>query len=377
MAYTSDAYSCPSGSTELDGGKCDGGATSTCSVSTCCNHKPCSTYSGNWLAAQLKGTGGCWTEGAFFFDTKKLQNAVATPRGDNQIIAACCTPLSESKCSDWPIVCANGKVKVGTNTAGTDSADGKSLSPQEQQTRCCVDKPKTCGDYSFAWIALQLLNQGCRKNGKKFFDLKKNKETVATDSEVESVCCSPVEKATCSDYTSLYNCPSGLVRKDPLKVVGADDGYVLKKDTFETKCCGKKQQTCSDFKDGWVISTLGGNGCRANGAKSFFDLKKLSNPVSGDEASVRKSCCTGTEHATCGDWGLNSCKSGTYKKDNNIKAPANTDNKVGITDSTFKDTCCGPQLLCADVANGAVSQAAVSLMGWATVISGLLVQPLM
>merc|ERR1711971_110282 len=38
--------------------------------------------------------------------------------------------------------------------------------------------------------------------------------------------------------------------------------------------------------------------------------------------------------------GLNSCKSGTYKKDNNIKAPANTDNKVGITDSTFKDTCC-------------------------------------
>lgn len=388
MAYTSDAYNCPSGSTELDGGKCGGGTTSTCSVSTCCDHEPCSTHSVTWKAAQILGTGGCWTDGAkAFFDAKKSQNAVATPREAPQIIAACCTPLSESKCSDWPIACPNGKVKVGTNKAGTDSADGKSLSAQGHQTRCCEDKPKTCSDYSVAWIAAAVFNQGCRKDGaKQFFDLKKSGNkvkaaaTAATDSEIASVCCSPVEKATCSDYTLGYGCASGLVKNDPLKVVGVNDatGYVLKKDTFKAQCCGKKQHTCDDFKGTWVAATLAGNGCRANDAKSFFDLKKLSNPVSGDEpAAVIQSCCTGTEHATCGDWVLNSCNSNTYKKDNNIKAPANTDNKLGITASTFKDTCCGPQLSCAEVANGAVSQAAVSLMGWATVISGLLVQPLM
>jgi len=69
-----------------------------------------------------------------------------------------------------------------------------------------------------------------------------------------------------------------------------------------SQCC-TKLKTCADYSVSWIAAQLIGNGCRKNGAKSFFDLYKSTNSLSStDESSVRSTCCTPSTQAKCGNW---------------------------------------------------------------------------
>merc|ERR1719464_2207868 len=91
-----------------------------------------------------------------------------------------------------------------------DSPDGKSLSEAKFTETCCQDSSeKRCSDYKVDWINAARSGGGCRKDQKAFFDLKKAKTTVGSDthSDIAAKCCTPVSEATCGDWEKT--CPSG------------------------------------------------------------------------------------------------------------------------------------------------------------------------
>merc|ERR1712190_485635 len=102
--------------------------------------RTCNHFSGVWALSQLAG-GGC-AEDTKFFDLKKADVTVAAPAGETQVKAACCTPFTSAKCSDWATVlgtCVGGKAFVGTNSAPPDNADGMTLSRDTSREMCCVE----------------------------------------------------------------------------------------------------------------------------------------------------------------------------------------------------------------------------------------------
>lgn len=226
----------------------------------CCitTPKKCSAYTSAWvIAAALNG--GCAANSAKnFFDLKKAAVTVASPHGDAEVTAACCTPFSMAKCSDWAGVygCASGTVLQKDNSGAPDGADGKSFSDVAKfRVKCCAappTPPKTCSDYSVAWTAAQLLGSGCAaSNAKDFFDRKKLAVTVAAphgDAQIKAACCTPFSYAKCSDWTGVYGCASGtvLLSTDAAAPDGSDGKSFSSLAKFRQVCC-KAPLKCSAY----------------------------------------------------------------------------------------------------------------------------------
>jgi len=131
----------------------DAGSTScssnaaSCASDECCAAIPtCLEYSVTWIASSLFG-GGC-AAGNQFFDTKKNGDRVASPQGEDEVKAACCTPFSDAVCSDWaPLMpaCNPSAYVKASNAAPPDADDGKSLSENGFSELCCVAFG-TCAD---------------------------------------------------------------------------------------------------------------------------------------------------------------------------------------------------------------------------------------
>lgn len=260
MQLTHGAYPCPSGYTGKTGTPlCVGAMSSSCSTGRCCNPLPtCAKHSAAWIIAQA-GNGGCRKDSAkMFFDTKKTTNVVASPQGEAQIKAACCTATADAKCSDWAAVlgvCPAGKTFVGTNGAPPDNSDGLTLSKAKYHEMCCtttVTPPKKCSSFSVTWAAAQLAGGGCAKGGAKmFFDLKKTAVTVASpagEAQVKAACCTPFADAKCSDW-KLLSCGAGT------SIVGTKsappdnaDGKMLSQAKYRQMCC-EQPMKCVDYSE--------------------------------------------------------------------------------------------------------------------------------
>lgn len=121
----------------------DGMTLSANSHSTqCCVPTPaptytCASFSGVWAASQLVGA-GCAVDKKFF-DLKKSAVSVASTESAD-VKAACCTPFSDAKCSDWNLMmCSAGQYKVGTNAAPGQGSNGMTLTATKFKSDCCRD----------------------------------------------------------------------------------------------------------------------------------------------------------------------------------------------------------------------------------------------
>jgi len=209
----------------------------------CCVEAPktCATYSVVWIGAQLLNA-GCFTGGATkFFDTKKLATEVASPQGDPEITAACCTPFAEAKCSDWPKTCSNSKIKVAGNSAPADGSNGKTLTQAKYDELCCVEAPKTCATYSSTWILAQAGNGGCYANSAtKFFDTKKLAAAVASpqgDAEITAACCTLFADAKCSDWVKSCSNSSKYTAATNSAPADGSSGKTLTQAKYDELCC--------------------------------------------------------------------------------------------------------------------------------------------
>jgi len=234
-----------------------------CSKATCCTApKTCASYSVAWITASVLNGGCAKANAKDFFDKKKISATVASPHGETQVKAACCTPFSLAKCSDWAGVygCAAGTSLQKDNAAAPDGTDGKKFSDVAKfRLKCCVTTPKTCASYSVAWIAASLLNGGCAKaNAKDFFDKKKMAVTVASphgEAEVKAACCTPFSLAKCSDWAGLYGCAAGtnLLSTDAAAPDGTGGKTFTTLSKFRQVCC-KAPLKCSAYTGNQVVS---------------------------------------------------------------------------------------------------------------------------
>jgi len=121
----------------------------SCTDDQCCTAIPtCLDYSVSWIAASLVG-GGCAADNSNkFFDLKKSGDQVASPQGEDEVTAACCTAYSDAVCSDWaPLMpaCSPSKYVKTSSAAPPDADDGKTLSDDAFSELCCVTYG-TCSD---------------------------------------------------------------------------------------------------------------------------------------------------------------------------------------------------------------------------------------
>lgn len=373
-------YPCTDGySTKAGEPLCATAYEAGCSKTTCCTApKKCSEYSVAWMAASLANK-GCLKDGAKdFFDRKKMTATVASPHGEAQVKAACCTPFSAAKCSDWAGVhsCAAGTSVKNDNAAAPDGTDGKSFSNVAKfREKCCVTNPKTCASYSVAWMAASLLNAGCLKGGAKdFFDKKKMTMAVASphgDTEVKAACCTPFSSAKCSDWAGIYGCATGTtLQKNNAAAPDGTDGKSFSALTkFRAKCCvttPTPPKTCATYSVAWMAASLLNGGCVKGGAKDFFDRKKMTVAVASPhgETEVKAACCTPFSLAKCSDWaGIYGCASGTALLSTDAAAPDGSDGKTFSNLAKFRQVCCKAPLKCSaytgkEMASGAIMHAA-------------------
>lgn len=250
-------YPCTDGySTKAGEPLCATAYEAGCSKTTCCNApKKCSAYSVAWIAASLLGN-GCLKDGAKdFFDKKKMTATVASPHGDAQIKAACCTPFSAAKCSDWAGVygCAAGTSVKNDNAAAPDGTDGKTFSNVAKfREKCCATPPKTCATYEAAWILAAAANGGCLKGGAKdFFDRKKKTMAVASpqgETQIKAACCTPFSSAKCSDWVGVHTCAAGTTLQGANAAApdGSDGKSFSALAKFRQVCC-KAPLKCSAY----------------------------------------------------------------------------------------------------------------------------------
>jgi len=155
--------SCPSGKDFVgtNSASSEGDLTTNKYREMCCVAaiKKCSSYSVAWVLAQALGQGCAKGNSKMFFDTKKMAVTVKSS-ADGDVKAACCTALADAKCSDWAALksCASGTSIVGTNSAPTDSSDGKDLSQKKFREICCKT-PMKCADYTVATEASRSISQ--------------------------------------------------------------------------------------------------------------------------------------------------------------------------------------------------------------------------
>jgi len=369
------AFTCSEGFKDKAGTPiCAGAVSSTCSRATCCDVGPtCSDFSATWVLKQVVG-GGCVAD-TKFFDLKKLGVEVAAPKGDAEVKAACCTAFADAKCSDWNAKsCPLGKSLVSSNAAPADGSNGKTLSQDKYEEMCCVVPPKTCSDFSTAWVLAQLLGQGCfSDSAKKFFDLKKVAVDVAApanDAEVKEACCTAFADAKCSDWNAK-SCPLGksLVSPNAAPADGSN-GKTLSQDKYEEMCCVVPPKTCSDFTTAWVGAQLLGRGCFSDGAKKFFDLKKVAVDVAApaNDAEVKEACCTAFADAKCSDWNLKVCPSGKFLVAT-ASAPADGGDGKTLSQDKYNELCCREPMECADYAEEISSATSFSFAALAVLLS--------
>jgi len=131
--------------------------------------------------------------------------------------------------------------KAGTTSAPGSGGDVKTLSQVEYNDLCCDEPPKTCADYSAAWLVFQGLGTGCSLNSAtKFFDTKKMATTVASpqgDSEITSACCTPFAEAKCSDWTMACSDSSHVEVGTSSAPADGTSGKTLTKTKFDELCC--------------------------------------------------------------------------------------------------------------------------------------------
>jgi hypothetical protein len=82
---------------------------------------------------------------------------------------------------------------------------------------------------------------------------------------------------------------------------------------------------------------VAGGGCKTD--NKFFDLKKATTAVGGtqSEDDIKAACCTPFADATCADWTLLSCASGTSRVPTN-SAPG--DSSGVLSQADFRTKCC-------------------------------------
>jgi len=385
------AYTCSDGySTKAGAPSCATAYEAGCSKTTCCTApKKCSAYSVAWIVAQA-ANGGCHKDSnKAFFDKKKLAMTVASPQGDADITAACCTPYSSAKCSDWVgvHVCATGTSLQNDKAAAPDGTDGKSFSAVTKfREACCVATPKTCASYSVAWMTASLLNGGCLKgSAKDFFDKKKMAVTVASphgDTQVKAACCTPFSSAKCSDWVGVHSCAAGTsLQKDNAAAPDGTDGKsftALAK--FQEKCCvtpPTPPKKCSDHSVAWILAQAANAGCHKDSNKAFFDKKKLAMTVASPqgEADIKAACCTPYSLAKCSDWvGVHTCATGMLLLSTDAAAPDGSDGKTFSTLAKFRQVCCKAPLKCSaytgkEMASGGIMHAASLWVALAGVVA--------
>jgi len=361
--------SCPSSKTKVasNAAPADGSNGKTLTQAKfeeqCCVETPktCSDFKVDWVLAQGLAQ-GCM-QNTKFFDLKTLSVEVASPAGEAEVKAACCTPFADAKCSDWnSMSCSgSGKTKVDSNAAPADGSNGMTLTQAKFDEKCCVETPRTCSDFSVAWAISQGLGLGCAPDT-KFFDLKKLSVDVASpfgDAEVKTACCTPFADAKCSDWNSM-SCPSSKT-KVASNAAPADgsNGKTLTQAKFEEQCCVETPKTCSDFKVDWVLAQGLAQGCMQN--TKFFDLKTLSVEVASPagEAEVKAACCTPFADAKCSDWNSMSCPSSKFLS-STASAPADGSNGMTLTQAKFEEKCCKEAMKCADFTDDAETDSATS-----------------
>ena len=222
---------------------------------------------------------------------------------------------------------------------------------------CCI-APKTCSQYSAAWIIKQGLNGGCQKNSNKaFFDTKKLAVAVASphgDTEITSACCTPFSSAKCSDWAGVYGCVAGTsLQKDKSAAPDGTDGKSFSTvSKFREMCCITTPKQCSDYSALWIIAQAGNAGCQKDGNKAFFDTKKLAVAVASPQgdAEITSACCSPFSSAKCSDWaGVYGCVSGTSVQGDNSAAPDGADGKTFSSVDKFREKCCAaPSKSCSD-----------------------------
>merc|ERR1712064_59722 len=156
------------------------------------------------------------------------------------------TANSAAICSDWVGVytCALGTTLQSAASAAPDGTDGNTFSSVDKfRETCCATPPRTCSEWSAAWIIAQAANGGCRKDGAKmFFDTKKSGATVASphgEAEVKAACCTANSAAICSDWVGVYTCASGTTLQSAASAApdGTDGNTFSSVDKFREVCC--------------------------------------------------------------------------------------------------------------------------------------------
>merc|ERR1712127_1166463 len=162
--------------------------------------------------------------------------------------------------------------------------------------------------------------------GNQFFDLKKNDDDIAAPAgtpEIKEACCTPFSDAKCGDWALVKgDCDSGqdFVPKSDAPA-DSTDGKDIALATYKSACCAAKPERkledgskCSDKAAGWAALQLFGNGCAADGANQFFDLKKNDDDIAAPAGTpeIKEACCTPFSDAKCSDWALikGDCDSG-------------------------------------------------------------------
>jgi len=114
----------------------------SCTNGGCCDAIPtCLDYSAIWITASLIGGGCSLGNSNNFFDTKKNGDQVASPYGDDEVTAACCTPYSDAVCNDWaPVLasCGSGTYLTGSTSAAGEGANGNTMSQASFNDICCA-----------------------------------------------------------------------------------------------------------------------------------------------------------------------------------------------------------------------------------------------
>lgn len=252
-------YDCPSGWTAKSGSpNCLGSTDASCTNAACCNPTPtptpaptpapetCATHQATWILAQALG-GGCRDGGATkFFDNGKLAETIASPFGNPEITAACCTLFADATCFDWPMLCPLGTTRQNANSAPGGGTNGMTLSQSDFETTCCTQTPLTCATFQVAWLTSQLLQQGCHPDG-KFFDTKLSSTSVSSNSvaDVKAACCTPFADALCSDWVIACNLGFYPVGTSSAPA-DSSDGTDLSQSGYQAACC-REPLACANY----------------------------------------------------------------------------------------------------------------------------------
>jgi len=248
-------------------------------------------------------------------------------------------------------------------------------------TSTCCKEQETCSDFSVAWALSQLAGGGCAEDT-KFFDTKKNADTVAAPAgvpEVKAACCTDFADAKCSDWAAvLGSCNSGqnFVGTNSAPPDNAD-GKTLSSAKYKEMCCVTPPDTCSDFSVAWALSQLAGGGCAED--TKFFDTKKDAATVAAPAGvpQVKAACCTDFADAKCSDWVAvlgSSCNSGHVFVGTNSAPPDNADGDT-VSSAKYKEMCCMEPVTCASMDNEVDSafQPAVSMVAILGLVVALIV----